>query len=225
MALALIKPLLSKGKIKSNSLIAVVGKESSVKKCYLELPSDVEIYGSRNPKSLNVWKAPIQLLAIKPEQLNEVARRATSVEGKPLLISIIAGVRLERLRYLFPSHRCVRVVPNTPSLVCDGLTGIAWGDLTDNKDRQEVMDIFKLVSEIVELPENKLDAFLALTSSGPAFIAMVTEALADGAVASGLPRDLAIRLSQKTLSGTASLLSIKKLHLIDLLIVALLRQI
>ena len=72
--------------------------------------------------------------------------------------------------------------------------------------------LFSGVSEVLELPEDKLDAFLALTSSGPAFIALVAEAMADGAVASGLPRDLAHRLAHRTLAGTAALLDQRQLH-------------
>ena len=72
--------------------------------------------------------------------------------------------------------------------------------------------MFGDVGEVLELPESKLDAFLALTSSGPAFIALVAEAMADGAVLAGLPRDLAQRLAHRTLAGTAALLDQRALH-------------
>jgi pyrroline-5-carboxylate reductase len=72
--------------------------------------------------------------------------------------------------------------------------------------------LFAGVSEVLELPEDKLDAFLALTSSGPAFVALMAEAMADGAVAAGLPRDLAHRLAHRTLAGTAALLDQRQLH-------------
>ena len=71
---------------------------------------------------------------------------------------------------------------------------------------------FNPISEVLELPEKQLDAFLALTSSGPAYIAVIAEALADGAVAAGLPRILANYLSHRTLAGTALLLKEKDLH-------------
>jgi pyrroline-5-carboxylate reductase len=75
-----------------------------------------------------------------------------------------------------------------------------------------VNELFGDVGEVLELPEPKLDAFLALTSSGPAFIALVAEAMADGAVLAGLPRDLAHRLAHRTLAGTAALLDQRALH-------------
>ena len=112
----------------------------------------------------------------------------------------------------FPGHACVRAVPNTPSLVGEGLTGLAWGEGITTDQKMVVRKIFKPISEIFELPERQLDSFLALTSSGPAYIALVVEAMADGAVAAGLQRDLSNQLAHKTLSGTASLLREKCLH-------------
>ena len=78
--------------------------------------------------------------------------------------------------------------------------------------REQVQALFAGVGKVLELPEEKLDAFLALTSSGPAFVALVAEAMADGAVAAGLPRDLAHRLAHRTLAGSAALLDQRQLH-------------
>ena len=93
-----------------------------------------------------------------------------------------------------------------------GLTALAWGEGVSDEQRQTVVQLFSDVGEVLELPEEKLDAFLALTSSGPAFVALMTEAMADGAVAAGLPRDLAHRLAHRTLAGTAELLDKRPLH-------------
>jgi pyrroline-5-carboxylate reductase len=137
---------------------------------------------------------------------------AAGGERRPLLISVLAGVRLERLQGLFPGWCCVRAVPNTPCLVRQGLTGLAWGADLDPQRRDWVRLLFARVGEVVELPESQLDAFLALTSSGPAFVALVVEALADGAVAAGLPRLQAQHLAHRTLAGTAALLHEGDLH-------------
>jgi len=75
-----------------------------------------------------------------------------------------------------------------------------------------LLELFAQVGEVLELPETQLDAFLALTSSGPAFVALVAEAMADGAVASGLPRAQALHLAHRTLAGTAALLHEQQLH-------------
>ena len=159
------------------------------------------------------WRAPVVLLAVKPQQLEQAAQaqRGSAVPGG-LLISVLAGVTLERLERLFPEWQCVRAVPNTPSLVRAGLTGLAFGASVSAEQRAWVEQVFALVGEVHELPESQLDAFLALTSSGPAFVAVMAEGLADGAVAAGLPRALAHRLAQRTLAGTAALLEARQLH-------------
>ena len=98
------------------------------------------------------------------------------------------------------------------ALVGEGLTALAWGEALSSEQKLQVRALFAGVSEVLELPEAKLDAFLALTSSGPAFVALMAEAMADGAVAAGLPRDLAHRLAHRTLAGTAALLDQRQLH-------------
>ncbi|MFN5194337.1 MAG: pyrroline-5-carboxylate reductase, partial [Cyanobacteriota bacterium] len=130
----------------------------------------------------------------------------------PLLISVLAGVPLARLQRLCPGHHCVRAVPNTPCLVRAGLTALAWGEGISPERREWLGCLFAQVGEVLELPETQLDAFLALTSSGPAFVALVAEAMADGAVAAGLPRQLAGHLAHRTLAGTAALLHQQELH-------------
>tara|TARA_B100000459_G_C8578551_1_gene202099 strand:- start:747 stop:1175 length:429 start_codon:yes stop_codon:yes gene_type:complete len=96
--------------------------------------------------------------------------------------------------------------------VGEGLCGLAFAEGVTAQQRQWVKEAFDPVSEVLELPESRLDAFLALTSSGPAYVALVAEAMADGAVAAGLPRDQAHRLAHRTLAGTAALLDQQQLH-------------
>ncbi len=212
MAQALVAPLLANGHVDPHQLLAVVGSEATAELRRAELPPGVQVAAATDSAASNVWAAPVLLLAVKPQQLDVVAQASASVQGSPLLISVLAGVHLERLQRLFPAHRCVRAVPNTPALVGAGLTALAWGDGVNAEQRQQVSELFGDVGEVLELPEPKLDAFLALTSSGPAFIALVAEAMADGAVLAGLPRDLAHRLAHRTLAGTAALLDQRALH-------------
>jgi pyrroline-5-carboxylate reductase len=166
----------------------------------------------------DAWRSSVVLLAVKPQQLESVAAAASlpsEAAAEPssrLLISVLAGVRLERLRRLFPTRICVRAVVNTPALVRCGLTALAWAPEPQAEARQGLEDLFGRVGDVWTLPENQLDAFLALTASGPAFVALMAEALADGAVAAGLPRPLAQGLALRTLSGTAALLEGKDLH-------------
>ena len=214
MAQALLLPLLEQGDPAPADVIAVVGQQSTADRLASSLPGDLSLVPASDARAATAWNAPVQLLAIKPYQLDQVAASAPAVQGAepPLLISVLAGVTLERLERSFPGRICVRAVPNTPSLVRAGLTGLAWGTGVTDAHKQRVQAFFAPVSEVLELPEERLDAFLALTSSGPAYVAMMAEAMADGAVAVGMPRDQALHLANRTLAGTAALLHEQQLH-------------
>ena len=205
MAQALLFPLLEAGLVEAAGVRAVVASEASATK----LAKAHGLAVGTDPAE--AWAAPVVLLAVKPQQLDQVALAPSSGQ-QGLLISVLAGVKLERLQRLFPAWHCVRAVPNTPSLVRSGLTGLAFGAKVTSAQRAWVEALFALVGEVHELPEAQLDAFLALTSSGPAFVALVAEGMADGAVAAGLPRSLAHRLAHRTLAGTAALLDGQDLH-------------
>ena len=217
MAKAIVSPLLERGEYHPQHVLGIVGRSSSIESALNDLPKEVKVVSSEDSFSREVWKAPLKILAVKPQQLNKIKESGSSFQSndqslKPLLISVLAGITLKSLDKAFPGHTCVRAVPNTPSLVGQGLTGLAWPDDITIDQKEVVRKIFEPISEIYELEEQKLDSFLALTSSGPAYIALVVEAMADGAVAAGLPRHLSNQLAHKTLSGTASLLREKKLH-------------
>jgi pyrroline-5-carboxylate reductase len=217
MAQALLLPLLESGQLKPDAVCAAVATEASAAR----LREQLHLQVSTDP--LSAWRAPVVLLAVKPQQLEALAAALAASEAaslpvnapgpaRRLLISVLAGVSLARLQRLFPTSICVRAVPNTPALVRAGLTALAWGDGVEADQREWVRTLFAHVGEVLELPESQLDAFLALTSSGPAFVALVAESMADGAVAAGLPRVLAQHLAHRTLAGTAALLHERDLH-------------
>ncbi len=217
MAKAIVSPLLERGEYHPQNVLGIVGSSSSIAPALNDLPKKVKVVSSEDSLSGEVWKAPVKLLAVKPQQFSKIRESVSSVKSKdqlskPLLISVLAGITLKSLKKAFPGHTCVRAVPNTPSLVGQGLTGLAWEDDISLDQKEVVRKIFEPISEIFELQEQQLDSFLALTSSGPAYISLVVEAMADGAVAAGLPRHLSNQLAHKTLSGTASLLREKSLH-------------
>ncbi len=217
MAKAIISPLCERGEYKSENVFGIVGSTSSISSALSDLPNGVQVVSSEDAMSREVWSAPVKILAVKPQQFGKIKEYVSSSQStnqftKPLLISVLAGITLKSLKNAFPGHTCVRAVPNTPSLVGEGLTGLAWDDDISSEQKIVVRKIFEPISEIFELEESQLDSFLALTSSGPAYIALVVEAMADGAVAAGLPRNLSNQLAHKTLSGTASLLREKCLH-------------
>lgn len=149
-----------------------------------------------------------------PSEHGDASPAASSAHSdeSPLLISVLAGVSLARLQASFPGWRVVRAVPNTPCLVRAGITGLAWGEQLSDGQRHCVRQLFGRVGQVLELPEPQLDGLLAVASSGPALMAVVIEALADGGVAAGLPRALAQQLALAMTGGTVALLQQKGLH-------------
>jgi pyrroline-5-carboxylate reductase len=212
MAQALLFPLIETGMVPLAAVRAAVGSQVSVERLVALHPGLAV-----RADAAAAWAAPVVLLAVKPQMLEAVAAAAPAAAAEPgadppLLISVLAGVTLARLQRLFPGHRIVRAVPNTPCLVRAGLTALAWGEGVAPGQRAWVQQLFAQVGEVLELPEAQLDGFLALTSSGPAFVALIAEAMADGAVAAGLPRAMAQHLAHRTLAGTAALLHERELH-------------
>ena len=106
-----------------------------------------------------------------------------------MLVSILAGVSINRLTQKFPNHKCVRVVTNIPITVGKGLTGLSWGENITKDQKKVTKKLFENTSKIYEFTEDYLDIFLALTSSGPAIIALIIEALSCLLYTSPSPRD------------------------------------
>ncbi len=162
----------------------------------------------------------VLLLAIKPQVFEAVATHLVEGDEKlhqgeeslPVVISILAGVSLSRLEAAFGRQPVIRVMPNTPATVGAGITAIASGKTVTPSQLERAKAIFQAVGEVVEVPDSLMDAVTAVSGSGPAYVAIMIEALADGGVAAGLPRAIASQLALSTVLGTAQLLQESKLH-------------
>lgn len=158
------------------------------------------------------------LLAIKPQAFEAVVANLTNgTNGKtgsslPLVMSILAGVSLSRLEAAFGLFPVVRAMPNTPATVGAGITAIASGRNAQPHHLEKAKAIFQAVGEVVDVPEALMDAVTGLSGSGPAYVAIAIEALADGGVAAGLPRAIASKLALQTVLGTARLLQESEMH-------------
>ena len=153
----------------------------------------------------------ILLLAIKPQVFDSVV---ANIEPNPnsIIVSILAGVTINKLEQAFPNNPVIRVMPNTPATVGAGMTAIAAGTEAEEEHIDRAKSIFTAIGEVVEVPESMMDAVTGLSGSGPAFVALAIEALADGGVASGLPRAIALQLAIQTVLGTATLLKETEIH-------------
>lgn len=154
------------------------------------------------------------VLAVKPLQVDEVLKElAPQIGPGHRIVSLAAGVRLAKLEAALPAGtRVVRVMPNTPALVGEGASGFALGQAARREDAEWTERLLGAVGLAFEVPERLLDAVTGLSGSGPAYACLMIEALSDGGVAAGLPRDLATRLAAQTLLGTARMVLETGLH-------------
>ncbi|KAK9289738.1 hypothetical protein L1049_007897 [Liquidambar formosana] len=124
---------------------------------------------------------------------------------KKLLVSIAAGVKLKDLEEWAGQSRFIRVVPNTPATVGKAATVLSLGEAATEEDGALIASLFGAVGKIWRADEKLFDAITGLSGSGPAYIYLAIEALADGGVAAGLPRELALGLASQTVLGAASM--------------------
>ena len=159
---------------------------------------------TRKDNLAGVRDADIIILAVKPQLMSEVlAGIADYTDGK-LIISIAAGIAIEKIKSrVADTARVVRVMPNTPALIGEGMSAFCTGGGISESDRKIVAEILQSVGEAVEVEESLMDAVTGLSGSGPAYVYLIIEALADGGVLMGLARETAQKLAVQTVLGSA----------------------
>lgn len=203
MARALAGGLVKAGLVAEDRILASDPVKEALDALHAELPQAKLV-----PSNAAVAEqADVLILAVKPQQMAQVLNelRSSDVSGK-LLISIAAGVRLATIRdALAGQGRLVRVMPNTPCLVGQSASGYSLGPGATPADGQLVASLLNAVGRAFALDEKLLDAVTGLSGSGPAFVYVMIEALSDGGVQMGLPRDVALALAAQTLRGAAEM--------------------
>jgi len=155
-----------------------------------------------------VRECDVIVLAVKPQVIDKVLTEVGPlVRADQLVVSVAAGVPIEAIEGRLPSgSHVVRAMPNTPATVQAGATAIAGGEHASDADLGVARELFEAVGRVVTLDESLLDAVTGLSGSGPAYIMLIIEALADGGVKVGLHRDTAMLLAAQTVFGSAKLL-------------------
>ncbi|MCX7635436.1 MAG: pyrroline-5-carboxylate reductase [Syntrophales bacterium] len=161
-----------------------------------------------------VKEAQIVILAVKPQIMGEVLAELTHcVDKHKLIISIAAGITIAFIEgYLKQGVRVIRTMPNTPALIGEGMTALALGTKATEEDLTLAKQIFDAVGKTVVVKEELMDAVTGLSGSGPAYGFIIIEALADGGVQMGLPRDTAVTLAAQTMLGAAKLVLMGQRH-------------
>ncbi|MDR4507751.1 MAG: pyrroline-5-carboxylate reductase [Candidatus Brocadiaceae bacterium] len=166
-------------------------------------------------KNLDVISfADVIVFAVKPQAMNKVLMDIkNSISHRQLMVSIAAGIPIHFFESRLPEGtRVIRVMPNTPCLIGASATAFSLGKHATETDEQLVYQLFNAVGKAVSLEERYLDAVTGLSGSGPAYVYMFIEAMADGGVRMGLSRDVSISLAAQTVLGAAKMVLETGLH-------------
>ncbi len=203
MAAALVKGLLHSKVVPPQSIIV-----SDVKTERLDMLRDKHGVRTTTDNHELVRDADVVVLSVKPQVIDKVLGAiGKDIRPSQLIISVAAGVPVSAMEGRLPDGaRVVRTMPNTPATVDAGATAIAPGTHATEEDLEVARQLFAAVGRVVTLDESLLDAVTGLSGSGPAYVMLMIEALADGGVKVGLHRDTALLLAAQTVFGSAKLL-------------------
>ncbi len=209
MASALAKGMLRSGLAPASSICA--SDPLPAARSRLNEETGISVFESNHEVAS---RSDVLVLAVKPQSMSAVLKELRpAVTPEHLVVSIAAGTTIATIsRGLGSEVRVVRVMPNNPALVGEGASAFALGALAQPEDEATVQAFLDSVGVSVCVPESSLDAVTGLSGSGPAFVYLVIEALSDGGVQSGLPRDVATLLAAQTVLGAASMVRETGLH-------------
>ena len=153
-----------------------------------------------------VLDADYIFLAVKPQFLGDVfAEIAGDIPASAVVISMAAGVKIEKLQAWAPKVRFVRMMPNVCAQIGQAMTAVTWNDNISEKESNDVKEILSAAGKVEQVPEKLMDCVTAVSGSGPAFVFMFIEALADAAVRCGMPRVQAYTYAAQTVYGSAGM--------------------
>jgi len=197
----LLKALLEKGRLSPQSTVATVQHEDRARALAEKLGIPV---GTDNLAA--VRKADIVLVCVKPPVVQEVMEQIRAkVSKKQLIVSVAASVPTSQIeKALAHEVPVIRAMPNTPCLLGCGMTALCKGKYADARHVETACALFNVVGKTVVVDEKHMDAVTGLSASGPAYIYIILESLAEGGVKVGLPRDVATLLAAQTALGAAT---------------------
>lgn len=202
MAEALIKGIRGKGQGSREEIFVSEPRED--RKKYLEQTYSIKTTSDNKEVASS---CNIIILAVKPQNMASVLDEiADVITDEKTVVSIAAGIKLSFLQSKLKTKRLIRVMPNTPALVQEGMSVISLCECFSDTDIATVREIFMSIGKVLTLPEKNMNAVTALSGSGPAFIALFVEAMIESGERMGLSKDNASELAIQTLIGTAKLL-------------------
>lgn len=209
MAKAMIRGMLESGKVAADDIIASARTEKSRETAAKELRIAVT---ESNPEVVNA--ADIVFLAVKPQQYEQViAQIRDGVRTDQIIVSIAPGKTLAWFEEQFgKTVKMVRACPNTPALVKAAMTAICCNDAVETRELETVVKLCESFGEAEIVPEKLMNAVVGVAGSSPAYVFVFLEALADAAVAEGMPRTQAYKFAAQAVMGSAKLMRETGLH-------------
>jgi pyrroline-5-carboxylate reductase len=203
MATALARGLVRAGTVSADAIVASDPSQEARQAFTREVQGAL----AAADNAANVAQADVVFLAVKPQQIADaLAALRGTIRADALVVSIAAGVMIRRIADSLPAgQRVVRVMPNTPCLIGQGVSGFSLGAHATAEDGRLVATLLSAVGAAFEVREELLDAFTGLSGSGPAFVYSMIEALSEGGRAAGLPTELAAELAVRTAVGAAEM--------------------
>lgn len=204
MATAMIGGMLEKGLVEAEDIIGSCKTEDTMNK--VKTKFNITAVTNNAEAARN---ADVLFLAVKPIFFPEViAEIRDVVRPETLVVSIAAGRNLQYLKDAFgrPELKIIRCMPNTPALVLEGCTGVCAGDEVPQADVEKVLELLRSFGTASVVPERLMDVVVGVSGSSPAYVFLFIEAMADEAVAEGMPRKQAYEFAAQSVLGSAKLL-------------------
>lgn len=210
MATAMIGGILEKGLVEPSEIIGSARTQETVEKIKIKFNITAVVDNVRVAE-----EADVLFLAVKPVFLDDVIREIReAVRKETLVVSVAAGRDLRYLREHFDRQelKIVRCMPNTPALVLEGCTGVCAGEEVTEEELERVLRLLSSFGSASVVPERLMDVVVGVSGSSPAYVFMFIEAMADGAVAQGMPRQQAYSFAAQSVLGSAKLVLETGMH-------------
>lgn len=200
MASAMIGGMLQKDMVTPGEIIGSCRTEETAQKI-----ADRFGIETTTDNSIVAQAADILILAVKPQFFPEViARIKDEVNADALIISIAAGKTMDYIETQFGRPlKLVRCMPNVPALVGEGITSVSRNERVSDEEMKQAMDLLSGMGKTSEIPERLIDAVVGVSGASPAYVFLFIEAMADGAVAAGMPRSQAYEFAAQAVLGSA----------------------
>jgi pyrroline-5-carboxylate reductase len=199
MGEAILKGLIEKAGISGPEIVITDINQVRVK----DIIEKYNVAGTDIRKVVNL--SEIIFLAVKPKDIESTLEPVKDLfKENQILISVLAGVKIEKIKKLAEKPLIVRIMPNTPALIGEGVIGVSLEKNTEKKDY--ILSLLKTLGEVYEVKEELLDVITGLSGSGPAYVFNFIDALAQGGVKMGLSYDMALKIATQTVLGSAKLL-------------------